>query len=85
MKLYFYLLVLLKVTLLFDPTNLTTKQIYHFYNNSEEEKLRNLNLANQEVKELEEQYVNCVTDLRDVNFTKDEIDSCLGKDFDKIT
>ncbi len=85
MKSIFLIISILNLSLSFDPSNLTTKEIYHFYDNSEQEKLKNLNLVNNELKDLEEQYTSCVINLKDVNFTKDEIDYCLGPNFEKIT
>lgn len=85
MKSLFSYIILINSLISFDPSSLTTEQIYHFYDNSEQEKLKNLNLANTEVRQIEDQYTQCVISLKDTNFTKEEIDSCLGEDFEKLT
>ena len=79
-------LFLVKFSLLdaLDMTAFKTQDIFHFFDNSQQEKLGNLSLMQALLKTAESQFMSCLTDLRDINFTQTEIEVCLGKNFEKV-
>lgn len=57
---------------------------FHLEDNTEKEHLENFKKISDDLKAIEDVYTQCIEDIDDANYTEDEIESCLGKNFLKV-
>ena len=55
-----------------------------FEKGTEEEHMRNFNKISRDLKNFEDEYKECITNIHDQVFTEEEIEECVGTDFNKV-
>lgn len=50
----------------------------------EKENLRNFKKISEDLQEYEDDYIKCITNIKDDDYTQEAIDECIGKDYVKI-